>query len=206
MGGANGKLCSGHGRCKGSGTRKGNGDCQCDTGFSGDTCDQCAIGFFQDSNSESELKCKACHKSCLDKCTGSGPTQCLACKKGYLMNLEKGCVDLDECNDSGSQDSLCKINEFCVNTEGSFSCVTCDKACASCDADGPDSCIDCADGFVKNDDVCVSKEVAESANETEPEESESEKPPSAAAVDVHEINDELSTQDPVEDDALRTEL
>jgi len=204
--GANGKLCSGHGRCKGSGTRKGNGDCQCDTGFSGDTCDQCAIGFFQDSNSESELKCKACHKSCLDKCTGSGPTQCLACKKGYLMNLEKGCVDLDECNDSGSQDSLCKTNEFCVNTEGSFSCVTCDKACASCDADGPDSCIDCADGFVKNDDVCVSKEVAESANETETEESETEKPSSAAAIDVHEVNDELSTQDPVEDDALRTEL
>jgi len=46
----------------------------------------------------------------------------------------------------------------------------------------------------------------ESANETETEESEPEKPPSAAAVDVHEINDELSTQDPVEDDALRTEL
>ena len=46
----------------------------------------------------------------------------------------------------------------------------------------------------------------ESANETETEESETEKPSSAAAVDVHEVNDEPSTQDPVEDDALRTEL
>jgi len=121
------------------------------------------------------------------------------------MNLEKGCVDLDECNDSGSEADLCKSNEFCVNTEGSFSCVACDKSCATCDADGPDSCIDCADGFVKNDHVCVSKEVAESANKTETEEFEPENPPSASAVTV-DVNDEVSSPNPVEDDALRTEL
>ena len=46
----------------------------------------------------------------------------------------------------------------------------------------------------------------ESANETETEESETDKPPSTVAVDVHEVNDEPSNQDPVEDDALRTEL
>ena len=46
----------------------------------------------------------------------------------------------------------------------------------------------------------------ESANETETEETETEKPSSAAAIDVHEVNEELATQDPVEDDALRTEL
>lgn len=156
--GENGQLCSGRGRCKGSGTRKGNGNCQCDIGFSGDTCDQCAIGFFQESASSEELKCTACHKSCLGQCTGSGPTQCLACKEGYLMHSENGCVDFDECN--FSETNRCKTNEFCVNTEGSFTCVACDKSCASCEADGPDSCIDCAEGFLKNDNVCVSQEVA----------------------------------------------
>ena len=74
------------------------------------------------------------------------------------MHSENGCVDFDECN--RSEGNLCKSNEFCVNTEGSFNCVTCDKSCASCEADGPDSCIECAEGFLKNDNVCVSKEVA----------------------------------------------
>lgn len=46
----------------------------------------------------------------------------------------------------------------------------------------------------------------ESANKTETEESEPEISTSAAAVDVDEVNDELSTRNPVEDDALRTEL
>ena len=82
------------------------------------------------------------------------------------MHSEKGCVDYDECNQHQNPDNpnaganLCKRNEFCVNTEGSYKCVTCDKSCASCSADGPDMCIDCADGFVKNDNVCVSKEIA----------------------------------------------
>ena len=30
--GANGKICSGNGKCKGAGTRKGNGQCACDKG------------------------------------------------------------------------------------------------------------------------------------------------------------------------------
>ena len=36
--GINGKICSGNGKCKGSGTRKGNGECQCDSGFAGNDC------------------------------------------------------------------------------------------------------------------------------------------------------------------------
>ena len=47
----------------GDGTRKGNGACQCDRGFSGETCDKCAIGFYKpDSDDNNELKCLACHK------------------------------------------------------------------------------------------------------------------------------------------------
>ena len=52
----------------GDGTRKGNGACQCDRGFSGETCDKCAIGFYKpDSNDNNELKCLACHKGKIGK-------------------------------------------------------------------------------------------------------------------------------------------
>jgi len=211
--GENGQLCSGRGKCKGSGTRKGNGACQCDTGFSGETCDHCAEGFFQDldnpDENDKELKCTACHKSCLGQCTGSGPTQCLACKEGYLMHSEKGCVDYDECNQHQNPDNpnaganLCKRNEFCVNTEGSYKCVTCDKSCASCSADGPDMCIDCADGFVKNDNVCVSKEIADSlANSTK--ETGDDLP--EQSIDDDTTNDKVEENPMKVADALRTEL
>ena len=35
-----GQICSGNGKCKGEGTRKGNGKCACDTGYGGDTCNR----------------------------------------------------------------------------------------------------------------------------------------------------------------------
>ena len=44
----------------------------------------------------------------------------------------------------------CAGNKFCVNTEGSFRCMRCDKSCDGCDGDGPDNCAKCADGYVKN--------------------------------------------------------
>ena len=44
----------------------------------------------------------------------------------------------------------CAGNKFCVNTEGSFRCMRCDKSCDGCDGDGPDNCAKCADGHVKN--------------------------------------------------------
>lgn len=31
-----------------------------------------------------------------------------------------GCVDIDECS---NEKSVCKNNQFCVNSEGSFSCL-----------------------------------------------------------------------------------
>ena len=44
----------------------------------------------------------------------------------------------------------CAGNKFCVNTEGSFRCMRCDKSCDGCDGDGPDNCAKCGDGYVKN--------------------------------------------------------
>ena len=109
----------------GEGTRKGNGACQCDRGYSGEICDNCGIGFYKadDSDTKKELKCLTCHKACLDQCTGPEPKQCLACRKGYLLNTEFGCLDIDECSEAtNSKQALCHENEFCVNTEGSYKC------------------------------------------------------------------------------------
>ena len=33
--------------------------------------------------------------------------------------------------------------------------LDCDKACKSCNADGPDNCIECTDGYSYKDGVCV---------------------------------------------------
>ena len=48
----------------------------------------------------------------------------------------------DECK-SGSQ---CKQQQFCLNLEGSYRCMNCDQACKKCHAEGPENCIECAEG------------------------------------------------------------
>lgn len=154
--GSNGQVCSGRGKCKGSGTRKGNGACQCDKGYFGEFCESCAPGFYT-----SDDQCLSCHKSCMDQCTGPDANHCLACKSGYLMHTELGCHDMDECAAATKENRvICRKNEFCVNTEGSYKCVKCDKACSSCTGDGPDTCVECAEGYVKNGNVCMTTEAA----------------------------------------------
>lgn len=163
-------MCSGNGKCKGAGTRKGNGQCACDKGYTGPTCNSCDMNFFEAYKDENKLLCTQCHESCQGHCTGSGPKACMACKPGYSMDTEEGCMDLDECNpivsdeqNSGSKNSnsVCPTDKFCVNTEGSFTCLACDRACKSCHADGPDSCTECAEGYVMNkDNFCISNETA----------------------------------------------
>jgi len=146
------KVCSGHGKCKGSGTRKGNGECSCETGYSGQICDTCAQDFFEAYKDNEKLICSACHKACLGGCNGAGAKNCAACKEGWEIDDEKGCIDLNECL---MDDSPCKKNEFCVNTEGSYSCIVCDKSCDGCFGDGPDMCDKCATGFFLKDKICV---------------------------------------------------
>ncbi len=151
-------ICSGNGRCKGSGTRKGNGRCTCDAGYSGETCSSCAEGFYVSFQDDRNLLCSPCHKSCKSHCSGPGAKACAACAAGWRMDTEHGCSDLDECAESRP----CAGNKFCVNTEGAFECVRCDRACDGCRGDGPDSCIKCAEGYLKNKEgtACISEETA----------------------------------------------
>ncbi len=49
----------------------------------------------------------------------------------------------------------CEKNEFCVNTEGSYSCFDCDRSCDGCYGDGPDMCDSCALGYTLIDKLCI---------------------------------------------------
>jgi hypothetical protein len=154
---AKGRMCSGNGKCKGSGTRKGNGKCACDTGYGADLCDKCDAGFYNSYKDDEKYLCSACHKSCQIHCNGSGPKACAKCAAGYQRDTEHGCTDIDECTVSRP----CTGNKFCVNTEGAFRCVRCDKSCDGCEGDGPDSCTECAEGHVKNKDgICITEQAA----------------------------------------------
>jgi len=146
------KECSGNGKCKGSGTRKGNGQCVCDKGHVGNSCQSCGNGYYTSYKDDTNNLCSPCYQGCKDICTQAGPKGCLACKDGWYMDTERGCQDLDECIDDKT---ICGVKKFCVNSPGSYSCLDCDKACKTCQADGPDNCIECADGYALNDGVCT---------------------------------------------------
>lgn len=68
------------------------------------------------------------------------------------MNKEKGCLDINECAEAKS---VCNPLQFCVNTEGSYKCLECDRSCAGCTGDGPDMCINCAKGYLLKDGLCI---------------------------------------------------
>ncbi len=155
-----GRVCSGSGKCKGEGTRKGSGKCSCHDGYTGELCDSCDVGHYQSYEDEDKRLCSACHKSCKTHCTGAGPKACVDCKEGYFMSPEEGCADIDECALSGLP---CSGNRFCVNTEGSFRCSACSDACDGCDGRGPDRCLRCAGGHSlggKDGRTCVSPDDA----------------------------------------------
>lgn len=68
------RVCNNNGKCKGSGTRKGNGKCHCDVGYDGDYCDSCADNYFQAYKDDTKLLCSKCHQSCESTCQSAGPT------------------------------------------------------------------------------------------------------------------------------------
>ncbi|NXT69317.1 CRE2A protein, partial [Chaetops frenatus] len=43
--------------------------------------------------------------------------------------------DLDEC-----AASPCKDHQYCLNTDGSFSCKACDASCVGCTGEGSEKC------------------------------------------------------------------
>lgn len=67
--------CNGNGVCKGNGTRKGNGKCLCDKGYSGETCRECSLQYYESFRDESKLLCSPCSDACKKDagCTGAGP-------------------------------------------------------------------------------------------------------------------------------------
>ncbi|CAG9855194.1 unnamed protein product [Phyllotreta striolata] len=145
-------ICNNNGKCKGAGTRKGDGKCHCEKGYTGDFCNNCSKNYYQSYKDDKKLLCSPCHEACLEGCTKAGPSGCLKCKSGWFNDETKGCLDINECARSKS---VCTPLQFCVNTEGSYRCLDCDRSCAGCTGDGPDMCINCANGYFKKDNFCI---------------------------------------------------
>ncbi|KAJ8956218.1 hypothetical protein NQ317_019074 [Molorchus minor] len=145
-------ICHNNGHCKGSGTRKGDGKCHCDRGYAGDYCDKCANSYYESYRDDKKLLCSECHISCEGDCTKAGAIGCTKCKSGWVLDKEKGCLDLNECATSKSP---CSPLQFCVNNEGGYRCLDCDRSCAGCTGDGPDMCVNCASGYYKKDNICI---------------------------------------------------
>ena len=148
--------CSDNGACKGNGTRKGNGKCNCDKGYSGENCEACGGGYYVAFKDANKLLCTQCHVACYGACSGPGTKNCEKCKNGWFKKENEGCFDINECVD---KDICTEKNHFCVNSEGSYSCLECDKSCDGCDGDGPDMCEKCADGYELRDGICAGKEL-----------------------------------------------
>ena len=113
-------VCNNNGKCKGAGTRKGNGKCTCDKGYAGENCFECANGYYQSYKDNNKLLCSMCHRACKSSCSGGSAKDCHECNIGWVKIEEKGCLDVDECIEN--QDS-CPDNHFCINNEGNFSCI-----------------------------------------------------------------------------------
>lgn len=67
--------CNGNGVCKGNGTRKGSGKCSCQSGYIGDTCNECATQYYESFRDDTKLLCSECHVACEKDtgCNGAGP-------------------------------------------------------------------------------------------------------------------------------------
>lgn len=145
--------------CHGDSTRTGNGSCVCREGHTGIECASCLPGYYLDKSvlklsddSPKRILCKACHRSCL-YCRHESPQGCEVCKSGFTWVPGYGCSDIDEC--IKSKNKICGENTFCVNTEGSYFCYECDRACDGCHGDGPDMCLRCAKGYKLDNGNCV---------------------------------------------------
>lgn len=142
-------ICSGRGKCAGSGSRFGNGTCLCDQGYVGEVCTLCHQEYYQDGE-----ECKACDESCALTCVEGGPKGCVTCDKGFVWSNEEGCRDIDECKHPNL--ISCTTGTYCENIAGSYECKDCDKACmAGCLGAGPSACIRCSEGYEMENSTCV---------------------------------------------------
>lgn len=139
--------CGGAGTCTGAGDRKGSGKCVCNAGYAGHSCGECSTAYIDVDNS-SALTCKSCHRSCALNCSGIGPGDCDDCKSGWLED-DDVCKDIDEC---AEQSPPCQeTGKYCSNTEGSYRCASCHRACAdNCTGGNAASCRECASGYERS--------------------------------------------------------
>lgn len=148
--------CNKNEHCHGEGTRSGNGTCVCKEGYTGNKCAFCARHYYLHNGNQQSTsmgrECRPCHRSCL-YCRHGGPTGCEVCRSGYTWIPTYGCSDVDECLQNDGK--ICGDNTFCVNTEGSYFCYECDRACDGCNGDGPDMCLKCAKGYNLEKGNCV---------------------------------------------------
>ncbi|XP_052316020.1 cysteine-rich with EGF-like domain protein 2 isoform X2 [Oncorhynchus keta] len=145
------RPCHGNGVCDGDGTRGGNGRCNCDHGYKGEFCLDCMDGYFNEIRNDTFSLCTECHTSC-KTCTGLTNEDCEKCKTGWGEDDEGTCLDVNEClNDP----PLCKEDQYCLNTDGSFSCKGCDEVCSGCTGAGPDKCQSCAPGYQDTEGTCT---------------------------------------------------
>ncbi|XP_038595018.1 cysteine-rich with EGF-like domain protein 2 [Micropterus salmoides] len=149
--GGSDRPCHGNGMCDGDGTRGGNGKCSCDHGYKGDFCLDCIDGYFNEVRNNTFSLCTECHSSC-KTCTGATNQDCDECKEGWEEDDQEACIDINECSKDSSP---CEEDEYCLNTEGSFSCKACDKACSGCTGAGPDKCQACASGYQDTEGTCT---------------------------------------------------
>lgn len=113
------QVCNNNGRCKGAGTRYGSGECHCHSGYNGTLCTECTVGYYQSYKDEKKILCSKCHVACKSSCKKSGLKDCDDCADGWQMTNE-GCQDINECLKSKK---TCPGNQFCVNNDGSFTCL-----------------------------------------------------------------------------------
>ncbi|KAM9313232.1 protein disulfide isomerase CRELD2 [Gastrophryne carolinensis] len=151
------RPCNGNGFCSGDGTRRGDGTCKCHTEYTGESCLDCADGYYSSERNATHSVCSACHESC-KTCDGATSEDCHECRHGWVEK-DEGCVDHDEC---AAEESPCKEDQYCLNTQGSYSCNKCSAGCSGCTGEGPDHCKECASGYTLEDGTC--KEINECEN------------------------------------------
>ena len=147
-----GLRCGSHGQCDDA---SGTAHCVCETGYAGDTCQNCAEGY-QDKDADGRCApdCQSAaldchHGACSD---GGGKAHCV-CESGYALpdcaacdlhfqdNDDNGTC-LPDCQGAGID---CGLNGVCDDLLGTARC--------QCDATfGGEFCERCADGFQDNDD------------------------------------------------------